>query len=483
MAFNSITFGLFLLISFFIYYLISPQKQWVFLLCINIIFYASYTPQHIFLLGLITLITYWGAIRIEQSHTQQAKRKWFITILICCLGFLIFFKYFNFFSTSLCSLASLLTGQTQTDPFIIQLLLPIGISFYTFQTVGYLIDVYRGQTPAERHLGIYAVFVSFFPQILSGPIGRGNQLLPQYHNHKTFQYTDVTYGLKLMAWGYFKKIVIADSYAIYVNMIYDSVNQYHGFSLFLATLMFTIQIYCDFSGYSDIAIGIARLFGIHIPQNFKSPYFASSIKDFWSRWHISLSQWLRDYLYIPLGGNRKGTTRAYLNLLITFVISGLWHGANWTYVLWGGIHGIGQIIEKVFLSTGATRRKFPPIHRIFNTLLTFAFCAFAWSFFRANSINDAIYILSNITAGISSPIAYLKTAYTDLSLSWISIFYLVLPLIPLTIFDYFSLRFDVIGKISALPIRKRWIIYIIFTLFAIFMMPAASGHQFIYFQF
>lgn len=481
MAFSSFSFGLFLLIAFLIYYAIPSQKRWAFLLCVSVLFYMSYTPYHVLILGFITLITYVSAIKIESSNSRPAQKLWFSIALTSCLGVLIFFKYFNFFSTSITSIARVFLPDMQ--PVILNLLLPAGISFYTFQSLGYLIDVYRGQTRAERHFGIYAIFVSFFPQILSGPIGRGNRLLPQYHSTINFNYNDITYGLKLMAWGYFKKLAIADTYCLYVDSIYNSIEQYQGLSLLLATLMFTIQIYCDFSGYSDIAIGTARLFGIHLDINFKSPYFASSIKEFWSRWHLSLSQWFRDYIYIPLGGNKKGTRRAYLNLLITFLVSGLWHGANWTYVLWGTLHGIGQIIEKMLHLDKTITSPKPIALKILRTLLTFIFCSFAWAFFRANHVRDIGYLFSHFLIGISNPITYLKTAYTDLSLSWHSFFFLLIPLIPLTLFDYFSLRLNVIDKISSLSLSKRWAIYICFVLFVILLLPAGSGHQFIYFQF
>lgn len=482
MAFTSFSFGLFLLLAFIIYYSVPPKTQWIVLLCLNIIFYGSYIPYHLSILIVITLITYIGAIKLEKAHSQQFKKIWFGAIIICCVSILIFFKYFNFLSTSLCAIFSFSTNR-QTNPLLINIILPVGISFYTFQTLGYLIDVYRGNSPAEHHLGIYAVFVSFFPQIISGPIARSNQLLPQYHCGHTFQYKDVTYGLKLMAWGFFKKMAIADSYALYVDTIFNSAERYQGLSLLLASILFSIQIYCDFSGYSDIAIGVAYLFGIHLPQNFRSPYFSTSIKEFWSRWHISLSQWLRDYIYIPLGGNRKGTYHTHRNLLITFFISGLWHGANWTYILWGILHGLGQIIENTLCSLHTAQKFLSSIPKTIKRLLAFAFCTFLWILFRSNSLTDALYIIEHIATGITMPITYLKTAYTDLSLSWISIFYLVLPLIPLFLFDYFSLHFDVIDKISSLSVFKRWSIYIGFTLFTIFMMPSASGHSFIYFKF
>lgn len=481
MSFSSFSFGIFLLIAFFIYYALPSQKRWAVLLCASIIFYMSYSLSHILILGVITLITYVSAIRIDVSDSTLSRKLWFAFALVSSTGLLIFFKYFNFFSVSITSITRMFLPDVQ--PVILQLLLPAGISFYTFQSLGYLIDVYKGQIHAERHFGIYAAFVSFFPQILSGPIGRGGRLLPQYHSSITFNYDDITYGLKLMAWGYFKKLAIADTYSLYVNKIYDSMQQYEGLSLFLATLMFTIQIYCDFSGYSDIAIGTARLFGIHLDINFKSPYFSSSVKEFWSRWHISLSQWFRDYVYIPLGGNRKGTFRTYANLLVTFLVSGLWHGANWTFVIWGALHGIGQIFEKLFHTNTRSSTTAGRVNRAFRTLLTFIFCSFAWAFFRANNVQDALYMFSHFIIGIAQPITYLRTAYGDLSLSWHTVFFLIIPMIPLALFDYYSLRLNVIEKISSLSLGKRWMIYICFVLFVVILLPAGSGHQFIYFQF
>jgi D-alanyl-lipoteichoic acid acyltransferase DltB (MBOAT superfamily) len=263
------------------------------------------------------------------------KRKVLLLLtLSVSLGILFIFKYFNFVSESFSQICRLLSIPIHSVT--LKLILPVGISFYTFQTLSYVIDVYKGKVKAEHHFGKYAAFITFFPQLVAGPIERTENLLHQINEKHFFDYEQAAYGMKLMAWGFFKKLVIADNLAVFVDLIYGNVSSYQGFSLILATVFFSIQIYCDFSGYSDIAIGTARLFGIELMTNFRSPYFSGTVKEFWSRWHISLSTWFRDYIYIPLGGNRKGRIRQYTNLMITFFASGAWHGANWTFLMWGG---------------------------------------------------------------------------------------------------------------------------------------------------
>ena len=314
-----------------------------------------------------------------------------------------------------------------------------GISFYFFQSIGYLIDVYRGKIAAERHFGYYALFVSFFPQLLSGPIGRADSLLPQYKKKRSFSYQNVTYGLKLMAWGYFKKLVIADTFAITVNKLFNNVHSYVGLAFIVVTVMFAIEIYCDFSGYSDIAVGCARMFGIRLMTNFKSPYFSFSIKEFWSRWHISLSTWFRDYVYIPLGGNRVAKWRHMVNLLLTFLVSGFWHGASLTYIVWGGIHGLLQVIETLIYPKGKTRKK-----HFWQLPLTFIVLCFTWIFFRANSMEDALWVISRLFWDASRPLNYLKTAVICLDMSYFQLVAMWIPVLLLGIYDYLSLKFDVI---------------------------------------
>lgn len=293
----------------------------------------------------MTVISYSAGLILEKCNNPKYKKKILIGSIIGCLLVLFFFKYFNFTSRTISAVLSKFAIQLQ--PITLNLLLPVGISFYTFQVISYIIDVYKKNIKAESNFGIYATFVSFFPQLVAGPIERTSNLLPQIKKQHKFDEELALSGAKLMLWGYFKKLVIADNVAQYVDLVYENLANYKGFDLLLATFFFTIQIYCDFSGYSDIAIGTARLFGINLTINFKSPYLSSSIKEFWSRWHISLSTWFRDYIYIPLGGNRCSKVKQIFNLLVTFLVSGLWHGANWTFVIWGGIHGLAQVIENI----------------------------------------------------------------------------------------------------------------------------------------
>lgn len=334
MTFNSIEFMLFYPIVFAIYWVLPHKFRWFVLLISSYYFYMSWSPRYVVLILFTTIISYVAALLLEKTQVDAMKKYILIGTLMACLGVLFFFKYFNFIGESITDILSMFS--IDMHPMTVSLLLPVGISFYTFQTLSYVIDVYRGDTEAEHHFGIYAVFISFFPQLVAGPIERTNNLLPQMKSEKTFDYNMAIYGARQMLWGFFKKLAVADVVAVYVDNAYADLASCTGFDLCMAIFLFTVQIYCDFSGYSDIAIGTAKLLGVNLVKNFSSPYFAVSVKEFWSRWHISLSAWFRDYVYIPLGGNRCSKTRHYLNLLITFLISGLWHGANWTFVAWGG---------------------------------------------------------------------------------------------------------------------------------------------------
>ena len=362
-------------------------------------------------------------------------------------------------------------------------MLPVGISFYIFQAISYMIDVYRGEIEAEHNFLRYSLFISFFPQLVAGPIERASNLLPQILENKKFDYANASYGMKLMAWGFFKKIIVADTFSIYVDKVYNSLPTFTGFSLIVATFLFSIQIYCDFSGYSDIAIGTAKLFNINLMTNFSSPYFSSSIKEFWSRWHISLSTWFKDYLYIPLGGNRCSKFRHSLNLFFTFLISGLWHGANWTFIIWGGIHGICQIIERFLLKNKHHYNQKHNFKWWIKILFVFILCNITWIFFRAASFNDVVYIFSNSFKGILNPISYVINGLTSIGLDLFTVENIVIMLCTLFAYDYFSLKLDVIKKISSLNIFLRWYIYITFLLVFLGLLPSVYGGQFIYFQF
>ena len=342
MLFNSNAFYLFLPIVFAVYWLTPRRYRWGVLLVSSYYFYMSAGVQYVPLLFLTTLVSYGTALCL--GRTQEKKKKNFClgAALVFCLGILFVFKYFNFLSGTLADL--LVRVSLPISPVTLNLVLPVGISFYIFQSLGYVIDVYKGKTKACAHFGKYAVFVSFFPLLLAGPIERAEHLLPQLEKEHSFDADRAIEGAKLIAWGYFKKIAIADVVVSLVDVVYNDVTAYTGIALGVATFFYAFQVYCDFSGYSDIARGVAKLLDIELMVNFKSPYFAASLKEFWSRWHISLSTWFRDYVYIPLGGSRKGEWKTRRNLLATFLVSGLWHGASWTFVIWGGLHGLGQIV-------------------------------------------------------------------------------------------------------------------------------------------
>lgn len=343
MQFNSLQFAIFLPIVFAMYWLLPHKYRWMFLLGASYYFYMSWNVKYVFLILLTTGVTYLAALLIESTESRNRRKVYLTLAAVICFGVLVIFKYLNFLLKSVNDLTSLLA--IPLHPVTMKLMLPVGISFYTFQTISYVLDVYYGKVKAERNFGIYATFISFFPQLVAGPIERTDHLLPQIREEHTFSYEEGIDGLRIMLWGFFKKILIADVAAAYVDQVYADVTGYQGFDLLVVIFLFTIQIYCDFSGYSDIAQGTAKLFGIQLMQNFRSPYLSSSIQEFWRRWHISLSQWFRDYVYIPLGGSRCSTLRKYRNVMITFLLSGLWHGADWSFVLWGGLHGLLQILE------------------------------------------------------------------------------------------------------------------------------------------
>jgi len=362
-------------------------------------FYMAFVPIYILILGFTIVIDYFAGILLE--NTEGKKRKyWLIASLIANIGVLAIFKYYNFLNTNLSELLNSF-GYQNTIPNL-SILLPIGLSFHTFQAMSYTIEVYRGNQKAERHFGIYSLYVMFYPQLVAGPIERPQNLIHQFHEKHYFDYDRVVEGLKLMLWGLFMKLVIADRLSLYVNAVYNNAGQHSGKSLALATVFFAFQIYCDFAGYSNIAIGAARVMGFKLMTNFNRPYFSRSINEFWKRWHISLSTWFKDYLYITLGGNRVSIPRWYLNLFIVFVISGLWHGANWTFIIWGAVNGFYLVFAIV---TEKPRKRFnqligldrlPKLHNAIQILITFLLASFAWIFFRANNTQDAFMIVNKI---------------------------------------------------------------------------------------
>jgi len=409
MLFNSWLFAGFFFVVFLAYFLLPQKARWVMLLAASYYFYMCWDAKLVILLLLTTVVQYAAARLMTEGHgffaTPRGKKLVLVVGVSVSLAVLFFYKYFDFFSDSLYHLLSYL--QLPTHPVLLKLVLPMGISFYTFQTLSYTVDVYRGDMPAEKHFGYFALYISFFPQLVAGPIERADRLLPQLKAEHTFDATRARSGLRRMAIGYFKKIVIADTLAKGVDAVYNHLPGQGGLVLVIATVMFAFQIYCDFSGYSDIAIGCARILGIDLMDNFRAPYLAHSIREFWSRWHISLSTWFRDYVYIPLGGNRSGVWKQRRNLLLTFLLSGLWHGANWTFVLWGLLHGGLQVVENLLRGRFPKLGKHTELHGALEVLCTFTLVCIGWIFFRANNVQDAFYVFGHITDGIRQPLSYL----------------------------------------------------------------------------
>ena len=481
MLFHSLTFAVFLLAAFILYHIVPVRFRWVFLLAASYAFYMNLHAAYGLLLFFTTVLTYLLALALEQAP-DQAKRKICLSCgILPLVGILLFFKLGAPVIDRLNAMID--TGRLALQPLTLRILLPAGVSFYFFQSMGYLIDVYKGKIHAEQHFGHYALFVSFFPQLLAGPIGRADALLPQLKRERRFDYEKVTYGLKLMAWGYFKKLVIADVFAVTVNKVYDNAQSYVGLVFIIVTVMFAIEIYCDFSGYSDIAIGCAKLFGIELATNFKSPYLSFSIKEFWSRWHISLSTWFRDYVYIPLGGNRVPKWRNCLNLFLTFLVSGFWHGSSLTYILWGAIHGLLQIVETFVYPK--KRRGVPVVRRKrwWQLPVTFALLCFTWIFFRANAIRDAFWIISRLFWDIGRPVNYLKTAVICLDMSYLSMFGMLLSAAVLFLYDLISLKQDVIGLISRQRAPVRFGCYVLLLVVIALFSHKGIATEFIYLQF
>jgi alginate O-acetyltransferase complex protein AlgI len=414
MLFNSLQFLVFFPVVVGLYFWLPQRYRWMLLLAASWYFYACWKATYLSLLILTTAVDYTAALVIEAAVTSRRRRILMATSLTMNLGLLFLFKYFNFVNDSLSA------GFAQFNIFYhspaFQLLLPVGISFYTFQSLSYVIDVYRGVQKAERHFGRFALYVSFFPQLVAGPIERSTNLLPQFQPSYTpgFDRQRVLDGLRLMLWGFLKKVVVADRLAYYVEATYSSVGSHTGVELLIATYLFAFQIYCDFSGYSDIAIGSARIMGFDLMTNFRTPYLATSIREFWQRWHISLSTWFRDYVYVPLGGNRCGQWAWYRNLFLTFFLSGIWHGANWTFVIWGALHGT-YLVMALVTQTWRDRAiralridTVPGLLRAWRTVVTFNLVAIGWVFFRANNLADAATVFRKIgvlvVSGLQAPV-------------------------------------------------------------------------------
>lgn len=490
MSFNSIQFFLFFPIVVVIYYATPHRFRWGWLLAASYYFYMSWRPEYVLLIVASTLVDYYCGLMMWKSHNPIARTRWLWLSLCINLGILFGFKYLNFFSDSVREILSQFSLFTSTPTF--DILLPVGISFYTFQTLSYTIDVYRHKREPETHLGIFALYVAFFPQLVAGPIERSVQLLPQFYKRYSFDYVQATSGLRLMAWGLFKKAVIADKLAVMVDPIFADPYAYSGAVLTVATLLFAYQIYCDFSGYSDIAIGAARVIGIDLMTNFRQPYFSRSIPEFWRRWHISLSTWFRDYVYIPLGGNRVTKWRWYWNILVVFLVSGLWHGANWTFVIWGALHGLYMLIDtwteptRLRIAESIGLLKVSRLHQMFQIGCTFVLVCLAWIVFRANSVQDAFHIITHLHVGWDQ-IAHDLLIWDGVDvfrpdnrlLTWCRI---IGSLLLLEFIHIIEVRTTLEAAITSRAWYLRWAIYLLLLL-AIMNLGINNELPFIYFQF
>ena len=472
MLFNSFDFLLFFPAVCILYFVIPHKFRLLLLLIASYYFYMNWKPIYAILIMVSTITTYLCGIGISNEiNKQQLKKNKAKIILIVCiiinLGILFFYKYFNFVNGAIYDLLSYLHIRWTVPDF--DVLLPVGISFYTFQAIGYVVDIYQKRISAERNILPFSLFISFFPQLVAGPIERASHLMPQFYEKHKFVFDNVAKGLKLMLWGYFMKLCVADRLSQYVDSVYNNLEFHTGTSMTAATIFFAFQIYCDFAGYSLIAVGSARIMGFRLSFNFNRPYFSTSIKDFWRRWHITLGAWLKDYIYIQLGGSRNGLFKHLRNLLITFLISGIWHGADWTFIIWGGMHG-------VYLVLAVLKNKYLPsiktnasLNRFVNIAVTFLLATFLWIFFRANNIQDAFFVIKNIITNHGA-------LYIDKWCMMMGVASLVILLLK-EVIEEFNIRVRLL-EVKAIK-------YILFVLLAgyILLTGVFDNESFIYFQF
>ena len=485
MLFNSLGFAIFLPVVFALYWfwaVRSVRAQNLLLLVASYFFYGCWNWKFVFLLIFSTLLDFFTGIKMSEATDRRKKKFWFWLSITVNIGFLGAFKYYNFFAQSFEQLFA--NFGFRENLWTVKVILPVGISFYTLHGLSYVIDVYNNRIKAERNFVDYAVFVCFFPLLVAGPIERATHLLPQIKHKRSFDYSKAVDGLKQILWGFFKKIVIADQCAVYANLTFNHPNAYSGSTLVVGAVMFAIQIYCDFSGYSDIALGTARLFGIELLRNFAFPYFSRDIAEFWRRWHISLSSWFRDYLYIPLGGSKGNIWTKIRNTFIIFLISGLWHGANWTFIAWGALNAL-FILPSILLKTNrknldivAKGRLFPSTREIASIILTFGLTVFAWIFFRADSIGHALtYIRYIFTKSL-----FQVPDFSDTVLP---------PSLLIYIFLFFSVEWFQREHQYALQTlghgwgrTLRWQLYSLLTIIIFYYFSSIIDRQpFIYFQF
>ena len=487
MLFNSWQFLIFFPTVTILYFAFPFRFRWFLLLVASSIFYMAFIPVYILILAFTIVLDYFAGRIIDTA--QGNRRKLYLLIsIVSNVGILAFFKYFNFINDNLAELAHLLDWNYPLHSLAI--ILPIGLSFHTFQAMSYTIEVYRGHQKPERHFGIYALYVMFYPQLVAGPIERPQNLLHQFYEKHEFDYQRVTDGLKLMLWGLFKKVVIADRLAVFVDGVYNHPTNFRGASLMVATVFFAFQIFCDFSGYSDIAIGAAQVMGYRLMTNFNRPYHASSIAEFWKRWHISLSTWFRDYFLFSLGGNRI-KWRFYLNLFLTFLISGLWHGAKWTFVIWGALNGL-YLLFSIWTKNIRTRwlravgLQNTRVHQYLQVAVTFLLVCFAWIFFRANTLSDAVYVVTHLFSGMGDFLThvYQKETWRVLLLNRSKGEFLaaLLAIGFMELIHQIQRHRGIRHMLSEKPLYLRWSVYYAMVLF-ILVFGVFSAKQFIYFQF
>lgn len=485
MLFNSVAFALFLPLVFVLYWFVTRnnlQRQNALLLIASYFFYSCWDWRFLFLLLFSTFLDFYNGLKIESASSERMRRFWLWLSIIINLGFLGIFKYYNFFADSFAALV----GQFgfHVHPYTISVILPVGISFYTFHGLSYIIDIYKRRIEAEKNVVEYSVFVSFFPLLVAGPIERATHLLPQIKRPRIFVYAKAVDGLRQILWGLFKKVVIADNCATYANMIFNHTADYDGSTLVFGAIAFAFQIYGDFSGYSDIALGTARLFGIELLRNFAFPYFSRDIAEFWRRWHISLSSWFRDYLYIPLGGSSGGTWMRIRNTFIIFLVSGFWHGANWTFIVWGGLNAVYFLPllltnrNRTNMEIVAQGKSWPSLSELGSMLLTFAMTVLAWIFFRAASLHEAFAYIKKICS----------TSFISLQW-WHQLMENKMTAIPLVLLLLIFLLIEWFGREQQFAIqhihqRKRWQVWgFYYFLVVMIFLFAGSNQQFIYFQF
>ena len=498
MLFNSIEFLVFFPIVVLVYFVIPKKIKYLWLLVASYYFYMCWNARYALLILLLTVITYVSGILIEKvkdSSYEMAKqtvlKKWIVACsFVINLGILFYFKYINFALTTLSSVFAKIHIQLNVPVF--DVILPVGISFYTFQALSYTIDVYRDEVYAEKNFFRYALFVSFFPQLVAGPIERSKYLLKQMANPKKFSYENAREGLLLMLWGFFLKIVLADRIAIFVDTVYDNFSIYAGSYLAVATMFFAIQIYCDFAGYSTIAMGAAKILGITLMENFDAPYLSTSVTEFWRRWHISLTLWFKDYLYVPLGGSRGGKIRKYINKMIVFLVSGLWHGASFSFVVWGGLNGLYQVIgeilqpirDKMVFALHLNRESLG--HKLIHIVGTFVLVDFSWIFFRANRFKEALKIIKSMTT-IKNPWVLFDGSLYNCGLDEKNFRLMLLGMAILLFADFYKRKGF---KIREVIIRQDYWFRCIFIAVAIGLIllfgmwgPSFDKANFIYFEF